>query len=179
MFAGRIPGELRLVLFLVAVAVVWLLYRKAAARPRERRTALFCALRIALVVLLIFVLGGPALRIRDAEKGEPLYRRAGRHVALDVDFRRASPGGPISRIRAANDVLFSARQRHGLLAEISQDSQVILYSFSDIVKRARPRELADAQGSFTNMFRAVRDVEAELRAGAPGRHGAGDRRLPQ
>jgi uncharacterized membrane protein len=163
-FASRIPGELRLVLFIVAVAVVWFLYRKAAAKTSRKVYLAVLSLRIALVVLLIFILGGPTLRISTPKKGS-LFTA----VLVDTSHSMSiadvpTPAGPVSRIRAAGDVLFPAGKGQGLLAEIAQDSQVILYSFSDFVKRARPEDLAEARGSFTNLFRAVRDVDTELRA---------------
>ena len=122
------------------------------------------ALRIALVCLLVFILGVPTLRIDVAGK-DNLF------TAVLVDTSRSmsiadveTPGGTISRIQAANEVLFARAKDSGLVPAISDDSRVILYSFSDSVKRADRRELASAQGPFTNIFRSVRDVEAELRA---------------
>ena len=163
-FASRLPGEVRLVLFLGAVALVWLLYRGAATRTSRWSYCTILALRIVLVCLLVFILGAPALRIETPKK-DNLF------TAVLVDTSQsmsisdvARSGGAVSRIQAANEVLFAAGKGTGLLPAISDNSRVILYSFSDSVKRADRRELAAAQGSFTNIFRSVRDVEAELRA---------------
>ena len=162
-FTGRIPGEMRLVLFLAAAAAVWFLYRPAAAKTSQRVYRAILALRIALLVLLVFVLGAPALRINMPKK-ESLF------TAVLVDTSRSmsiadvdSSAGPISRIQAAHDALFASGGQ-SLISQLSQDSQVILYSFSDLVKRASPEELTQAKGSFTNIFRALHDVETELRA---------------
>ena len=162
-FTGRIPGELRLVLFLAAAAVVWLLYRKAAARTPRRIYRTIFALRVALVCLLVFVLGAPALRIESPKKDNiftAVLVDTSRSMSIaDVD----AAGGPISRSRAANDVLFASGEGRGLIGAIAENSRPILYAFSDTVKRAEPRDLTP-RGSFTNIFRSVRDVEAELRA---------------
>ena len=163
-FASRLPGELRLVLFLGAVTLVWLLYRKAAARTSRATYRAILSLRIAWVCLLVFILGAPSLRVETPEKGN-LF------TAVVVDTSRSMsiadaerPGGMVSRIQAANDLLFPGDQEQGLVAAISENSRAIVYSFSDSVKRAGPRDLAVAQGPFTNIFRAVHDVEAELRS---------------
>lgn len=163
-FASRIPGELRLVLFLGAVGLVWLLYRRAAARTSRRVYRTVLALRIALICLLVFVLGAPALRVETPKK-DNLFTAVLVDTSLSMSIADVdSPAGPVSRIQAANDALFAAGDGAGLVGAISDDSRVILYSFSDSVKRAEQRDLAAAEGPFTNIFRTVRDVEAELRA---------------
>lgn len=163
-FAGRLPGELRLALLLAVVGATWLLYRRAAAKtsPRIHRTVL--TLRIILIGLLAFILGAPSLR-SYAPSRDRLF------TAVLVDTSRsmriadvASTAGPISRVQAAGALLYPSPGGPGLLADISRDSQVIVYEFSESARRAGPRTLDEAAGSFTNIFRAVRDVEAELRA---------------
>ena len=81
-FAGRLPGEFRLALLLVAVAATWFLYRRAAARtsPRIHRTVL--ALRIILIGLLTIILGAPSLRSLRPQSRSPVYGRVGRHLPL-------------------------------------------------------------------------------------------------
>ena len=187
-FAGHLPGEVRLVFFLGAVGLVWLLYR-AHGRPHlpldlshdpgaADRPGLPAGLRSRRA----------DAASRDAEEGQlslrpcwstprnrcPLPDVAGAGYPLagggapsgapSTLGRGQGRGEPISRIQAATDVLFAAGKETGLVPAISDDSRVILYSFSDNVKRADRRELAAAQGSFTNIFRAVRNVDAELRA---------------
>jgi len=162
-FTSHVPGELRLVAFVVAMAVVWFLYRKAATKtsPRVYRTLL--ALRIALVCLLLFILGAPVLRVFTPKK-ESLF------TAIIVDTSRSmsivdvdTPAGPGSRISATRELLSSAGGK-GLIPNISQDSQVVLYRFSDTVQRATLDDLNAAPGDSTNIFRTIHDVDAELRA---------------
>lgn len=167
-FAGRLPGELRLVLFLAMAALVWILYRKAAARTSRWTYRAILSLRIALVCLLVFILGSPALRIESPRK-DTLFTAVlvdtSRSMSIaDVDSSR----GRVSRIQAARDALFAGGKetgypRAGIVPAIAENSRVILYSFSDTVQRAGERDLV-ADGPFTNLFRSVRDVEAELRA---------------
>ena len=162
-FTSRIPGELRLVLFVVAVAVIWLLYRKSAAKTSARVYRIILTLRIALVMLLLFVLGAPSLRVYTPKK-ESLFTAvlvdASRSMSIgDVD----APGGQVSRINAARNLLASAGGK-GLISNISGDSQVVLYRFSDTIQRSAIEDLNEAPGDTTNIFRSIRDVDAELRA---------------
>lgn len=164
-FTSRLPGELRLLLFVLAAALVWFLYRRTAAGLPRRTRRLVLGLRLALVVLLFFLLGAPVLRVRTPQAEGTftavLVDNSASMALEDVD----AGGRKLSRIEAARQTVFgTAAAGGGLAAALGDACQVVSYGFADAPARIyRPQQL-DARGPATNVFRAVRDIDAELQA---------------
>jgi len=162
-YTSRIPAELRLLILLAALAIVWFAYRKAAARTPAKVYRIILGLRVALVVLLVVLLGAPVLRVSTPRK-ENLF------TAVLVDTSQSmsitdvdTSAGQVSRIHAAQNLLFAGDGK-GLVGNIAEDSQVVLYSFSGSAQRASEKNLTDATGASTNIYRAIHDVKSELGA---------------
>ena len=165
-FTSSLPGELRLLLFAAAALAVWFLYRRASGKLSRRNRNLILGLRITLLVVLFFLLGAPTLRVQtprsDANFTAVLVDNSASMSLADV---QAASGQKLARIDAAREVLFgNAPTNSGLIAALSENSQPVTYGFSDTSHRVfRPQQL-DAKGGSTNIFRSVRDMDAELQA---------------
>jgi len=163
-FLSRIPGEVRLLLLAGLVAAAWFLYRKVAGRTSRRANRALLALRIALVALLVFMLGIPALRLRNP-RSKAIF------TAVLVDTSRSmsiddvpAGGGKMSRLAAAQSLLVGDKQREGLLSQIELGSSLLVYAFDAQAARVSDAARLRAQGRQTNLFRSIRDVDADLRA---------------
>ena len=158
-FLSRIPIEL-LVLVLAGLAVVvWLLYRQAARRSGARFPRLLLALRWAALVLFFVLLAVPAVRLATPPKAI--------FTAVLVDTSRSMSISDVgtgdakkSRLDAAKEVLGGPT---GAMARLGEVSRVLVYSFDREAVRAADVDSLKAEGSATDIFRAVRDMEAELR----------------
>ncbi len=156
-FTSPLPGELRLALCVVLLGLVFWLYRRASVAKTGTRRWLM-GLRFAIVGLLLFVLGAPALRISEPNK-ESLFTA----VLVDTSRSMTVPdvaGG--SRIAAAQSALFAGEK--AVVPQLADKSQVVLYTFSDQVRRATDRDVADAAGARTDLYGSIRSVDAELRS---------------
>jgi len=162
-FQSPLSGELRLLTFLALGILGWLLYRQVRARvPRQTWRSLFL-LRLAVYVILAFVLGMPALRLTRPREG-------GAFTAFLVDTSRsmtiadAVTNGPaLTRLAAAGNLLgHGAGAPGGLLAATGKQSIPVLYTFDTELRRADAPP-TKAEGAYTNPFRAIHDLEAELR----------------
>jgi uncharacterized membrane protein len=157
---SRIPSEVRLLLWVACVVALWLLYRKTAQRlgPWARRSVL--GLRVAVFTLLVFALGIPALRL-TTPRANSIF------TAVMVDTSRSmslmdvgNAGAKKTRMAAAREILQGPQ---GLQA-LTGKTRVVLYAFDQDLRRAASVEKLEAEGPYTNLFRAMRDMEAELRA---------------
>ncbi|CAN5467159.1 Ig-like domain-containing protein [soil metagenome] len=157
-FTSPLPGEVRLLLTVACAALVFWLYRAAKVGPRRW----LLALRFAIVGLLMLILGAPALRVQEPNKSK-LF------TAVLVDTSRSmsiadvkTTAGLVARLSAARDALLNAGDK-GIVPQLSESSQVILYAFSDQIHRATAADLAEANGSRTDLFQSIRSVDADLR----------------
>ncbi len=163
-FLSRIPGELRLLLFLAVVGVS--VYAYTGVRQRLRRPVYLrlLALRLGVLALLVLILGVPTLRRLDP-RDSPVF------AAVLVDTSRSmgiadavTAAGPLPRLAAARQLLQGSAEQKGLLDALAGTVRVALYGFDlDARRLADPAELA-AVGPFTNVFRSARTAEADLRA---------------
>jgi uncharacterized membrane protein len=161
---SRVPGELRLLLFLAVVGVS--VYAYAGVRQRLRRPVYLrlLALRLASLALLVLILGVPTLRRLDP-RDNPVF------AAVLVDTSRSmgiadatTAAGTLPRLEAARRLLLGEAGQTGLLADLAGTARVPVYGFDlDARRVVDPTELA-ATGPFTNVFRSARTVEADLRA---------------
>ncbi len=161
-FSSPLAGELRFLLFAAAIVGVWFLYRKAAARTSRKTWRVILGLRLAAIGLLFFMLGAPVIRSQAPRAG-------GTFAAVMVDSSASmSIADPAlsnrPRIDLAKEAIFGAGpQQAGLLKAIAGQCETVTYAFSDSIKRIDAPNQLDAQGQATNLFRAIHDVDAELR----------------
>jgi uncharacterized membrane protein len=163
-FVGPLSPQVLVLVVAVAVLGVWLAYRMVAQRTSVRAWRTVLALRIALVLVLLFLLADPALRW--------MHGRSEVFTAVLVDTSRSmaitdvtAPGqsAPISRIDAAKQVLLGGASGPGLIKALGKDAKVLVYGFDENERRITSVDELKADGQFTNIFRGVRDMEAELR----------------
>lgn len=163
-FVGPLsPRVLVLAVPLLAVAV-WFIYRIVSQRTSVRAWRTVLALRLALVAVLLFVLADPALR--------SMHGRSEVFTAVLVDTSRSmaigdvvAPGqsAAISRIDAAKQILLGNGANPGLIKGLGKDSKVLVYGFDADERRITSVDQIKADGEFTDIFRGVHDMEAELR----------------
>lgn len=163
-FAGRISVQVLFLVFLASALGAWLAYRLVTKRttPLALRTVLI--LRIALLAVLLFLLAVPVMRLMRS-RGEVF-------TAVLVDTSRsmaftdvaAGPSGPISRMEAARRLLVDGEMKNeGLLKALNRSGRVLVYGFDEDARRITAIGQLKPDGLFTNIFRGVRDMEAELR----------------
>lgn len=141
------------------MAAGWFAYRKARSRLSPARFRILLGLRLALCLLLGLMLGVPVLRLMNQR--DDLY------VAVLVDTSRSmsisdsgAAGAEVPRIEAARALLAG---QTGLLAGLGATVHPVVYGFDDRLQRLAGPEALTATGRATNLFRAVRDLDADLR----------------
>ena len=160
-FLGRVPIEALLLVLAGLAGVVWLRYRRAGSRGVRRSGRALLALRVAALVLLFLLLAVPAIRLPTPPKVA--------FTAVLVDTSRSmsiadvGTGDPKrTRLDAAKELL-AGNPSEGLLKRLGDASQVLVYGFDREAVRVADLSSLRAEGSATDIFRAVRDMEAELR----------------
>ncbi|MDD5262296.1 MAG: glutamine amidotransferase [Methylacidiphilales bacterium] len=164
-FIGRIPPQALLLVLLALIVVVWLAYRLVTKRTTITAWRTVLALRIALVTVLLFLLGIPAMRL--------MHGRGDVFTAVLVDTSRSmavtdvitpDKADPISRMDAARQLLQGeGTKNEGLLKALNRSGKVLVYGFDQDVRRITATDQLKPDGLFTNIFRGVRDMESELR----------------
>lgn len=161
-FQSHIPGGVRFLLYLIALLSLWALYRKIKSRLPQKQYRLILGLRIALYTLLFFMLGIPSIRLLN-KQDNPIFTAilvdSSRSMSIsDVELEAKKPKS--SRIQAALSLL---QGKDSVLSALKEKNQTILYGFSTNASRKKIDDIAKADGSYTNIFRSVRDMETELR----------------
>ena len=160
--AGKIaPGLLFLVFALLAVAI-WYSYRQVTARTTTRAWQLVLGLRLALIGLLLFLLADPVLRSLHGREDVFTAFLVDTSRSMAVDDVPAGDGKNISRIDAARRLLVGADGKGGLLKNLPPGNKVVIYGFDENVRRISTPADLKAEGQFTNIYRGVRDMAAEL-----------------
>jgi uncharacterized membrane protein len=163
-FVGPLSPQVLVLVIPVLVLGVWFAYRMVAQRTKAGAWRTVLALRVALVLVLLFMLADPALRW--------MHGRSEVFTAVLVDTSRSmaisdvtAPGqaAPISRIDAAKQILLGSGSDPGLIKSLGKDAKVLVYGFDENERRITSVDEIKADGQFTNIFRGVRDMEAELR----------------
>jgi uncharacterized membrane protein len=163
-FGGMISPQVLVLAVPILAIAVWFAYRLVAPRttPAAWRTVL--VLRVALVTVLLFILADPVLRW--------MHSRTDVFTAILVDTSRSmgiadvNAGGttPISRIDAAKQLLLgNGAGSVALLKELGPTGKVLIYGFDENERRITSVDQVKADGLFTNIYRGVHDMEAELR----------------
>ena len=162
-YLSRLPGEVRLLLFAGFVALVWLFYRQVSAKLDKRRRWTLVGLRFATYALVFFIIGMPELRVlkaRDMSHFTAVLVDTSRSMSIeDVDIEDAK----LARIDAARNVLLG-EGRDGLLDRLGAHSKVLAYEFDAEARRLGGGGEFGAAGDRTNIFRSIRDVDADLRS---------------
>ena len=158
-FLTRLPLEVWILILAAAAVAVWLMYRDVKGPKRTGR--LLVALRVAAVAILIALLAVPALRVPKPPKG--VFTAVLVDVSRSMSIADATSGAaPKTRLDAARGLLLGAGDR-GIVSRLGDVSTVVVYAFDGEARRVRGVEGLRADGQSTNLFRAVRDMEAELR----------------
>ncbi|MEI8352481.1 MAG: glutamine amidotransferase, partial [bacterium] len=132
-------------------------------RVSNRRRGVLLALRFLMLAILAFMLGFPFLRVEHPREG-------GAFTAFVLDTSCSmtidDAGGPsqkVARIEAARSVLFGRPGgEEGVFEATGKLSIPALFAFDTEPRRADGKTVK-AEGPFSNLFRAIRDTEAELR----------------
>lgn len=158
-FTSPLPGEVRLLITAGCIFAAWWLYRAAKTGPKKT----LLALRFAIIGLLIFILGAPVLRVQEPNK-EKLFTAVlvDTSMSMSIADAKEPAGAVVARLTAARDALMAGAGK-GLVPDLAENSTVILYSFSDQIRRATAADLAEATGSRTDLFQSIRSVDADLR----------------
>jgi len=163
-FVGRLSPQVLFLALPLLVVGVWLAYRLVAGRVTTKAWRTVLALRLALMVVFLFLLADPAMRW--------MHGRQEVFTAVLVDTSRSMAiadvetghGAALSRIDAARQLLLgNGAGNEGLLKALKGNGKVLLYGFDENVKRITSIDQMKADGQFTNIFRGIRDMETELR----------------
>lgn len=181
-FLSPVPREILLLALLVASGGLWLLYRRVSSRVSRTVRVSLIALRVAFVAILLAVLAIPALQSPRQRVGDVftavLVDTSGSMSIPDAKTGQAAiskgeiVAGPRTRIDAAKEILrgvilpqFDANSRN-VLSGMGDRSRVVQYAFDQDTRRlsanAAPSDLK-ADGPYTDIFGAVRTMEADLR----------------
>jgi uncharacterized membrane protein len=179
-FLCPVPREFVLLALVVASGVLWLLYRRVSSRVSRGVRAALIGLRVAFVAIMLAILAIPALQ-------GPRQRAGDVFTAVLVDTSRSmsipdvvntSPTGAKSRIDAVKEILQGDFQptggtpigalpvARGLLSRIGERSRLVTYAFDQDARRLSANAAAadlKADGPYTDIFGAVRTMEADLR----------------
>ena len=160
-FLNRLPVEVLVLIFAGVAALVWLLYRGVRGKGTGKRNRLLVGLRVAALAILFILLATPALRLANPPQAA--------FTAVLVDTSRSmsiADAGPAGATKPRADVareLLRGGQGRGLLKGLADVSKVVVYTFDSEPRRAGAADDFRPTGVTTNLFRAVRDMEAELR----------------
>ena len=167
-FLTRLPVE-SFILAGVAIAVVmFLMYRRMASKVGPARRCVLLALRVLFVAVLLFMLAQPTLQAARTRVGNiftaVVVDTSSSMSIPDVDAKdEKDKGRKISRLDGAKSLLLGATEQKSLLKELGDQSRLVVYGFDRETKRLADIAGAKADGPQTNVFKAMRDVDGELR----------------
>jgi len=161
-FVGRLTPQILFLVLAVVVLAVWFAYRIVAQRTSTPAWRTVLALRLAMVTVLLFLLADPAMRW--------MHGRSDVFTAVLVDTSRSmaitdvNAGGaaPVSRMDAARQLLLG-KGDEGLIKALSHNGKVVVYGFDESARRIIDPAQLKAEGQATDIFKGIRDMEAELR----------------
>ncbi|MGD0088804.1 MAG: glutamine amidotransferase [Planctomycetota bacterium] len=159
-FATRMPAEMRLLLCAAAAALAFWLYRRSRQPLAPLRRKILIALRAVTLIVLIIMILGPTLRLPNL-KNEETFVAVMLDASKSMTIEDAAKGG--SRFDAATQLLMGGKTGDGLASELAKNCAVRVFAFADGAKRANDPRALLPDGERTNLFRALRDVDQELR----------------
>ena len=164
-FAGRIPAEYLVLVLLALGAVAWFAYRMVTQRVPAPAWRVLLGLRLALILVLLFLLAVPTMR--SMRSRQEVFTAVLVDTSRSMRVADAGPdqAAPLSRMEAARQLLLgeAAKKNEGLLKTLNRSGKVLVYGFDQDVRRITATAELKPDGQFTNIFRGVRDMEAELR----------------
>ena len=165
-FLTRLPLELYVLALVVAAGAMWLLYRRMSGKVRPARRGVLLGLRVAFVAVLLFMLAMPAIqttRSRNVAAFTAVVLDTSSSMSIaDVEAAKGI-SQKLPRIEAAKAMLLGHGSDAGLVARLGEQSKLVLYGFDRDSRRLSDLRAVRADGAQTNVFRAIRDVDAELR----------------
>jgi len=162
-FAGRIAPQVLILALPLFIVGAWFAYRLVAQRTSTAAWRTVFALRLALLTVFLFLLADPVLRWMHSRSDVFTV------VLVDTSHSMAIPDvadgvTPIARIDAAKKILTGGgMMNEGLLKALGKTGKVLVYGFDENVRRITSADQLKADGQFTNIFRGIHDMEAELR----------------
>ncbi|HEY3320404.1 MAG TPA: glutamine amidotransferase [Planctomycetota bacterium] len=159
-FSARMPAEVRVLLCAVAAALVFWLYKHSRGSLSPFRRKILIGLRSITIIVLIVMILGPALRLPN-RKNEETFVAVMLDASKSMTIEDSKAGG--RRFDAAARLVMGDKGRDGLAAELEKSSAVRVFAFSDGAKRTSDLRAIAPDGERTNLFRALRDVDQELR----------------
>jgi len=159
-FAVHMPTELRVLLAICAGVLVFFLYRKSQVKLSPVRKGGLIALRTLALIVVLFMVFGPTLRIPKL-KNEETFVACMLDATKSMTIEDSAKGG--TRFDAARKALTGEKSDSGIAMGLSSDYAVRLFSFADSAKRLTDPRTLIPDGERTNLFRSVRDVAQELR----------------
>jgi len=164
-FTGPFSPQVLLLAFLALSAAAWFIYRIVTKRTTPRAWQVVLGLRIAFILVLLFLLGIPAMRLMRSREDvfTVVLVDTSRSMAI-TDVATPGNGDPISRMDAAKQLLLGeSTHNEGLLKALNQSAKVMVYGFDQDVRRITATAELKPNGLFTNIFRGIHDMESELR----------------
>jgi uncharacterized membrane protein len=164
-FNGRVPAQVLVLVLLALGAAAWFAYRLVAARTTRPAWRTVLTLRWATLAVLLFLLAAPVLRLQRSrnEVFTVVLVDTSRSMAI-ADVTTPDAPAPLTRMAAARHLLLGEGvKEEGLLKALSRSAKVLVYAFDEEFRRISAAAQLQPDGRFTNIFRGIRDVEAELR----------------
>lgn len=159
-FIGKLSPQVLILVLPLLVFGVWFAYRQVTARIPTQAWRTVLALRLAFVIVLLFILADPAMRWIHGRQDVFSVVLVDTSRSMGIDDVDTGHGAPITRIDAAKQLL---QGDSGLLKSLKGSEKVLVYGFDENLRRITSIDKLKADGQFTNIFRGVRDMEAELR----------------
>ncbi|MBI3830054.1 MAG: VWA domain-containing protein [Planctomycetes bacterium] len=159
-FSTPMAAELRLLLVLLAAGAVYWLYRHSRQTVSPLRRRVLVVLRAAALAVLIAMLLKPVLRLPKL-KSDETFMALMLDTSKSMTIEDAAAGG--SRFDAARKLLFGEGGARGLADDVSSSFAVRVFGLADGAQRMRDPQALKAEGEHTNYFRALREVDQEMR----------------
>ncbi|MDD5348964.1 MAG: glutamine amidotransferase [Chthoniobacteraceae bacterium] len=161
-FAGRIPAEYLFLVLLALGGLAWLAYRSVANRVSPPAWRILFGVRVAFIAVLLLLLAVPVLRTMRSR--QEVFTAVLVDTSRSMAIADAGVHGTAPRMEAVRQLLTGADGANaGLLQTLGRSGKVLVYGFDQDVRRITAVAELKPDGQFTNIFRGVRDMEAELR----------------
>ena len=162
-FLSRLPREVFAAVFLVGAALIWWMYSRGCGKVSPRTRWILIGLRVLFLAVLLVILAVPALETPRSRSGE-LFTAIVADGSLSMSIGDVAIGGEtVTRVDAEKQILFGKGGKPGLVGRLRDMSQVVTFSFDNDLHRLTPTSELKATGSYTNIYRSFKEMDAELR----------------
>ncbi len=163
-FLTRFPLEAFVLAAALAGVLMFLMYRRTSARISPARRVTLLGLRVLFVVIVAFMLAKPAIQESRTRSGSVFTAvLVDTSASMSIPDVEAANSNKVARLEAAKTLLLGAKGDTGLLKKLGAISRPVLYAFDRETRRLADAASAKADGQQSNIFRALRDMDAELR----------------